>query len=502
MCPLGGEILLNKGLKAKSRKILFNILLRGALTWRHLIRFRHEYMRCIIKGIGRMTLMPAQEQPKVTEDSANPSANADIQNEKTQEVPVTQGANAVSPRAKPTPKKRTRKRSSKKPAQKPPMAATVKRTPRPYPAASFEEALPLAEAIHKYASGEKVRRLTLLKQLDKSPTSSATRMLITSSGRYGLTTGGYDAEWLDLTEIGSVASNPDSSPREKLEASFKLAVENIAPFQRLYNEYKAKRLPTHDVLKDVLSAAKFEIDNPSECVDLFIVNAKYLGLLQTIAGSETLISIEQTLDELGDRKSSIESGDNGTHVPYVPHVGDVQISASRSSGPKVDWDRTCFVITPIGEEGSETRQHADLFLGQLIEPALREFQLEVIRADKIGAAGMITTQILEYVMRSRLAIVDLSHHNPNAFYEMAIRHACKLPVVQISRKADRLPFDVNQVRTVVIDTTDIYSLVPKLETYKSEIATQVRAALSDSHEASNPISVFFPGFQVTIPKEK
>ena len=105
-------------------------------------------------------------------------------------------------------------------------------------------------------------------------------------------------------------------------------------------------------------------------------------------------------------------------------------------------------------------------------------------------------------MRSRLAIVDLSHHNPNAFYEMAIRHACKLPVVQISRKADRLPFDVNQVRTVVIDTTDIYSLVPKLETYKSEIATQVRAALSDSHEASNPISVFFPGFQVIIPKEK
>ena len=37
------------------------------------------------------------------------------------------------------------------------------RTVRPYPASSFEEALPLAEAIHEYASSEKVRRLTLLK---------------------------------------------------------------------------------------------------------------------------------------------------------------------------------------------------------------------------------------------------------------------------------------------------------------------------------------------------
>jgi hypothetical protein len=52
---------------------------------------------------------------------------------------------------------------------------------------------------------------------------------------------------------------------------------------------------------------------------------------------------------------------------------------------------------------------------------------------------------------------------------------------------------------VVVDTTDIYTLIPKLETYRSEIATQVRAALADGQTTSNPISVFFPGFKVTIP---
>lgn len=139
-------------------------------------------------------------------------------------------------------------------------------------------------------------------------------------------------------------------------------------------------------------------------------------------------------------------------------------------------------------------------MGSLIEPALREFDLDVVRADAIGAAGMISSQIIEYLLRSRLAIADLSFHNPNAFYEMAIRHASRLPIVQICRKLDRLPFDVNQVRTVVIDTTDIYSLVPKLETYRSEIATQVRATLADGVGSSNPISTFFPGFSVTILK--
>lgn len=48
---------------------------------------------------------------------------------------------------------------------------------------------------------------------------------------------------------------------------------------------------------------------------------------------------------------------------------------------------TCFYITPIGDEDSELRRHADLFMGSLIEPALDEFKLKVVRADKIAKRG-------------------------------------------------------------------------------------------------------------------
>ncbi len=72
---------------------------------------------------------------------------------------------------------------------------TRQRQVRPYPASTFRDALPLGQAIMKVASGEKVRRLTLLQQMDKSPNSSGTKMLITNSGKYGITSGSYAAEF-------------------------------------------------------------------------------------------------------------------------------------------------------------------------------------------------------------------------------------------------------------------------------------------------------------------
>jgi hypothetical protein len=318
-------------------------------------------------------------------------------------------------------------------------------------------------------------------------------MLIVNSGKYGLTTGSYAAEWLELTPLGKQAVSAEVSPRDKLTARFKLAIESIDPFNFLYSQYKGKRLPTHEILSDVLAESKFEIDDLRECIDNFVVNANYLGLLQPIAGAETLLPIEQVLEETPSERRTASAGQT------LPVRSNEDVG--RAVGGKAKWDNICFFIAPIGEEGSEVRKHSDLFLGHLVEPALRELCLEVIRADKIEEGGMITTQIIEHIMRARLAIVDLSFHNPNAFYEMALRHATKLPIVQLIRKQDRLPFDVNQVRTVVIDTTDIYSLVPRLETYRSEIAAQVRAVL-DGNSAGNPLSVFFPGFEVTIPKEK
>jgi hypothetical protein len=367
------------------------------------------------------------------------------------------------------------------------------RVTRPYPSSSFEEALKLAEAIQKIAPSGKVRRLTLCEQMTVSPTSSSTIILITNSGKYGITKGSYVAEWLELTSDGKLASGSDVPTRDKLKARFRLAIEGVKPFNVLYEEHKGRKLPAQAVIKDFLQSANVDVENFDECIDTFIVNAKFLGLLRTIAGSEVLIPIDHAIDE-------------SPAAPLAAAVGATTVTASGATGKEevggdtTDWTTTCFYISPIGKENSEERKHSDLFLNSIIEPALKEFGLKVVRADKIGEAGMITSQILEHILKSKLVIVDLSFHNPNAFYELAIRHACKLPIVQIIRKADVIPFDVNQIRTIPIDNTDIYTLVPRLETYKSEVATYVRQALANPDSVSNPLTVFCPGFQISLPK--
>src|SRR5262249_20169082 len=159
----------------------------------------------------------------------------------------------------PSDAKKKKKKASKvkKAKSKTPNAAEKNgRAKRPYPASSFEDALPIAQAIQTFASGEKVRRLTLLGQLNKSPSSSGTRQLITNSNRYGLTSGSYAAEWLELTQSGKIVTNPDTDSKERLSTQFKLAIEGIEAFNHLYTQYKGKKLPSHEVMKDALRESK------------------------------------------------------------------------------------------------------------------------------------------------------------------------------------------------------------------------------------------------------
>jgi hypothetical protein len=44
-------------------------------------------------------------------------------------------------------------------------------------------------------------------------------------------------------------------------------------------------MPAKEVMSDQLSEADVEEDEKAECIDTFILNAKFLGLLRTIAGS-------------------------------------------------------------------------------------------------------------------------------------------------------------------------------------------------------------------------
>lgn len=85
-------------------------------------------------------------------------------------------------------------------------------------------------------------------------------------------------------------------------------------------------------------------------------------------------------------------------------------------------DKKCFVIDPIGIDGSEIRIRADYLLECIIKPALTDLDFEVFRADEVDGPGTISDRLILDTINSDLVIADLTNHNANAIYELGIRH--------------------------------------------------------------------------------
>ncbi len=148
--------------------------------------------------------------------------------------------------------------------------------------------------------------------------------------------------------------------------------------------------------------------------------------------------------------------------------------------------KSCFVIAPIGAEGSDTRKRSNQVLKYVIAPAVADCEGygEPQRADQLPTPGIITSQIVQHVLSADLVIADLSEANPNVFYELAIRHAVRRPVVQIAETGSTIPFDLAPARTVIFDHHDLDSV----EEAKKRMTAQIKAAEADPANADNPLS--------------
>lgn len=146
-------------------------------------------------------------------------------------------------------------------------------------------------------------------------------------------------------------------------------------------------------------------------------------------------------------------------------------------------DKTCFVISPIGGDDAPTRKWADQTIKHLIRPAVEPCGLEVLRADQEDRAGIITTHIIQRLVSSKLVIADLTWRNPNVFYELAVRHVTRKPLVQIINAEEEIPFDVQGMRTVKFELSD----PDALEVAREALARQVGAVLEEE-QLETPIS--------------
>jgi len=138
-------------------------------------------------------------------------------------------------------------------------------------------------------------------------------------------------------------------------------------------------------------------------------------------------------------------------------------------------EKQCFVIAPIGEDNSDTRKRSNQILKHIIEPVTLQLGYTTTRADKLSKPGIITSQIINHLLEDDLVIADLTEKNPNVFYELAIRHAIRKPVVQIIFHTETLPFDISASRTIKFDHKDLDSVA----ICKEELEKQIKAVEKD-----------------------
>ena len=146
--------------------------------------------------------------------------------------------------------------------------------------------------------------------------------------------------------------------------------------------------------------------------------------------------------------------------------------------------KSCFVIAPIGDPGTETRKRSDLVLKYIISPAVEQCGYTALRADQISEPGLITSQVIQHIIDDPLVVADLTDRNPNVFYELAVRHVLRKPLVQIIRRGDQIPFDVAGTRTIHVDHQDLDSV----EEAKKEIIKHIDLSVK-MQTIETPISV-------------
>jgi hypothetical protein len=142
--------------------------------------------------------------------------------------------------------------------------------------------------------------------------------------------------------------------------------------------------------------------------------------------------------------------------------------------------KRCFVISPIGAEGSKVREHADDVYDYIIKPAMDACGVTAFRSDHLRDPGKISEQMFRSLIHDDLVVAVLTGHNPNVFYELAIAQAAARPVIILLRKGQALPFDIQDLRCVY------YDLKPRPlfeKVYVNEIIAHVRKFEAAAWEA-------------------
>lgn len=162
-------------------------------------------------------------------------------------------------------------------------------------------------------------------------------------------------------------------------------------------------------------------------------------------------------------------------------------------------EKRCFVVMGYGvRRNVSTGKKIDLdkVYVEIIKPVVTACGYECIRGDEVFDSRLIEESMYYGILESDLVVADISTLNPNAIYELGVRHGVrKFRTVIMMENSDQFFFDLNHIRTI---TYTYYSKKKKFDAEASLVRdrlNKVIQAIENEEQIDSPLYRFIGDLQ-------
>ncbi len=256
------------------------------------------------------------------------------------------GQTATGTRARPKRKKRDRQVRN---------GTRVKVSADQLPRRSLEQALRVARALRDTLHGGPATWEDIAGAMNIG-TSAQNKYYLWSAQAYNLVQ--KDEDKYSLSEIGRKIVAP-TSPNEEREATVQAVLTPVV-LSRFFTDYNGSPFPAEEHLGNILER-KYGVprERIEEAKTLIRENGITAGILQQQQDGSMVVRLDPKSTGIPQPSAAIET-------LAQPPVADKPPELAGSVGPATEFDRLCFVITPIGDDDSEQRRHANMVLKNVI----------------------------------------------------------------------------------------------------------------------------------------
>lgn len=158
-----------------------------------------------------------------------------------------------------------------------------------------------------------------------------------------------------------------------------------------------------------------------------------------------------------------------------------------------DQKKKCFVVMGFGTKTDfATGRKLDLNKSYrlLIKPVVEEKGLQCLRADEMIITGSIDVPMYLELLQADVVIADISTANPNALYELGVRHALRpRTTIVISENKMPYPFDLNHIKITSYAHLGDAIDYEEVERFRNVLATTIEDVLKVD-DPDSPVYTF------------